>query len=153
METIKYKSNIIIVDYAHTPDAVLNIINTSKSITKNKIYVVIGCGGNRDKTKRSIMADICVNNADYSIFTSDNPRNESAGSILDDMICNIKKSNYIVISDREDAIKYAIDLLDNNDTLLILGKGHEDYQIINNKKIHFDDKEVVLKYIKCYNQY
>ena len=147
MDTIKYKTNRIIIDYAHTPDAVLNIIKASISFTKGKIYVIIGCGGNRDKTKRSKMANICTNNADYSIFTSDNPRNEKVEDIIFDMINNIEKDNYIVINDRKAAIEYGINLLNKNDSLLILGKGHEDYQIIGNKKIHFDDKEVVLDYI------
>ena len=147
MDTIKYKSNKIIIDYAHTPDAVLNIINTSREITKGKLYVIVGCGGNRDKTKRSIMANICVDNTDFSIFTTDNPRYENQDSIFSDMVSNITCDNYKIIYDRESAIKYGISLLNNNDTLLILGKGHEDYQIIGDKKIHFDDKEIVKKYI------
>ena len=147
METIKYKNNTIIVDYAHTPDAVLNIINCIKEITKGKIYVIIGCGGNRDKTKRSIMSNICIKKADYSIFTTDNPRYEKKENIIKDMLKNINNNNFEVIYDRDKAIKKGMQLLKNNDCLLILGKGHEDYQIIGNKKIHFDDKEVVLKYI------
>ena len=93
------------------------------------------------------MANICINNADYSIFTTDNPRFEKKEDIIYDMVSNLKDENYIVIYDREEAIKSAIKMLNKEDSLLILGKGHEDYQIIGKKKIHFDDKEVVLKYI------
>ena len=147
MESISYKNNKIIIDYAHTPDAVINIINTSREITKGKLYVIIGCGGNRDKTKRSIMANICVENTDYSIFTTDNPRYENQESIFSDMISNISNDNYKIIYDREEAIIYGLGLLKSNDTLLILGKGHENYQIIKDKRLHFDDKEIVKKYI------
>ena len=148
MDTIKYKNNNIIVDYAHSPDAVLNIIKTTKELTKNKLYVVIGCGGNREKEKRSIMANICVNNADYSIFTTDNPRNENQKDIFNDMTSNIEKDNYEIIYDRKEAICKAINLLKKKDSLLILGKGHEDYQIIKDKKIYFSDFDVVKNYIK-----
>ena len=148
MDIIHYKDSIIVIDYAHTPDAVSKVINTVKSFSKNKIYTIIGCGGNRDKTKRPVMANIAVNNTDFAIFTSDNPREEKQSNIFKDMTSNIKNDNYVIINDRKAAIKYGINLLKKNDILLVLGKGHEDYQIIGNKKIHFDDKEIVLDFIK-----
>ncbi|MDD3392140.1 MAG: UDP-N-acetylmuramoyl-L-alanyl-D-glutamate--2,6-diaminopimelate ligase [Bacilli bacterium] len=147
METIIFDTNKIIIDYAHTPDAVRNIIMTIKEIAQSKIYVLIGCGGNRDKSKRIEMAKMATDLADYAIFTSDNPRFEKPEDILDDMTCDLKNENYEVIVKREEAIKKGVQLLEKNDILLLLGKGHENYQIINDKKIPFDDKEQVLKII------
>lgn len=147
MEIINDDTNKIIIDYAHTPDAVKQIINTVKTFSKGKIYVIIGCGGNRDKTKRPIMAKIATDLADYAIFTSDNPRNEEPIEIINDMIKNLDNSNYEIELNREKAIIKGIQKLNINDILMILGKGHETYQIINNNKVHFDDKEIVIKNI------
>ena len=94
------------------------------------------------------MANISVNMSDYVIFTSDNPRKENLKNIINDMICNLNKNNYEICLDRKDAIRKGIDLLEKNDILFILGKGHEEYQEIDNIKYHFNDKEEVLKYIK-----
>ena len=148
MEIINYNDSKIIVDYAHTPDAVENILKSVKEFNKGKIYTIIGCGGNRDKTKRSKMAYIACNLSDYSIFTTDNPRNEKPENIINDMIQKLDTNNYEIIINRESAIEKGIQKLQKNDILLVLGKGHEDYQIINDKKIHFDDKEVIEKYIR-----
>ncbi len=148
MDIIKYKENNIIIDYAHTPDAVEKIINTVSNLNHNRIITIIGCGGNRDKTKRSIMGDISTTYSDYSIFTSDNPRYENPRKILKDMTCKLDKKNYRIIKNRKKAIKSGIQMLQKNDILLLLGKGHEDYQIIKNKKIHFSDKEIVYKYTR-----
>lgn len=153
MEIIQLKNNnFVIVDYAHTPDAVLNIlkeINNLVSINKlNNIYTVIGCGGNRDKSKRPLMGEIASKYSKKIILTSDNPRNENPLTIVNDMIVNIKKDNYIIELNRKLAIQKGIDLLNKYDFLLILGKGHEITQIINNKSNYFSDKEEVLKYIK-----
>ena len=145
MEMISKNNRLVIVDYAHTPDAVEKSINAIKNFAKNKIYVIIGCGGNRDITKRPQMAEIATSLADYAIFTSDNPRDEDPISIVNDMTNNLHKNNYEVIINREDAIKKGIHLLDNNDILMILGKGHEKYQIIKSEKIYFDDIEITLK--------
>lgn len=141
-------SNNIIIDYAHTPDAVLKIIENVKSCYKKKIITIIGCGGNRDKEKRPIMGEIATTNSDYVIFTNDNPRFENEISIMNDITSNLKTNNYEIIYDRKEAIKKGIDLIDNNSILLILGKGHENYQIIKDKKIHFSDKEIVIEYKK-----
>lgn len=142
---IIYKNNkMAIVDYAHTPDAVLNILECLKTLKYNKIITVMGCGGNRDKSKRPIMGDIATSNSDYVIFTSDNPRDEDPMSILKDITINLDKKNYEIESNRENAIKKGIQLLEKNDILIVLGKGHEKYQIIKNKKIFFDDKQIIL---------
>jgi UDP-N-acetylmuramoyl-L-alanyl-D-glutamate--2,6-diaminopimelate ligase len=148
MEKIKYKNNVIVIDYAHTPDAVLNILTTFKEISKKRMIVVIGCGGNRDKQKRPIMANITCRYADEVIFTSDNPRKESVETIIKDMISGLEYNNYEIEIDRKKAIKKGINKLKNNDVLLILGKGHEEYQIIDDKVIPFSDKKIVLQSIK-----
>lgn len=147
MEIINDDTNKIIIDYAHTPDAVKQILKTVKTFAKNKIYVIIGCGGNRDKTKRPIMAKIATDYADYAIFTSDNPRNENPEDIIKDMVDQLDKSNYEIEINREKAIIKGIQKLNINDILIILGKGHETYQIIKDEKIHFDDREIVIKNI------
>lgn len=146
-DIVNYNNNVIIVDYAHTPDAVLNILNAVNEYKEGKIYTVIGCGGDRDKSKRPLMGDIATGKSDYVIFTNDNPRSEKEEDIVNDIICNLDRDNYCVIYDRKSAIIKGIDLLNDKDILLILGKGHEDYQIIGKDRIHFDDKEVVLEYI------
>ena len=147
LDMIKYKKNVIFVDYAHTPDAVKNVLTKAIKFKKNKIYTIIGCGGNRDKTKRKDMGIIATELSDYVIFTNDNPRNEDEMEIVNDMINGIINENYEVILDRSKAIKRGIDLLNKKDILFILGKGHEEYQLINGIKHHFSDKEEVLNYI------
>ena len=146
MDSINYKDNLIIIDYAHTPDAVEKIINSVKNLG-NHIITIIGCGGNRDKQKRPIMGKIAASLSDYAIFTSDNPRLENPHSIILDIIQKLDTNNYEIEENREKAIKKGIQKLNKNDILLLLGKGHEDYQIINGKKYHFSDIEVVLKNI------
>jgi len=147
MDMIKYHTNSIFVDYAHTPDAVLNVISSAKEYQKGKIYTILGCGGDRDRTKRPIMGDIATKNSDYVILTNDNPRTEDEKQIMNDILAGVKTKNYEVIFNRREAIKKGISLLKENDILLILGKGHEDYQIIGHDKIHFSDKEIVLENI------
>ena len=138
----------VMVDYAHTPDAVSNVLKNVNEFKKGKVYTIIGCGGNRDKSKRKDMGIISTELSDYVIFTSDNPRSENPKDIINDITCDLVSNNYEIILDRKDAIIKGIQLLSKNDILLILGKGHEDYQIINGISYHFNDKEEVLKYIK-----
>lgn len=147
MDMIKKDSNVIIVDYAHTPDAVLKIITSCRELNPEHIYTVIGCGGDRDKTKRPIMSKIACENSDYVILTSDNPRSEDPNQIIDDMLQNLDNKNYEIVINREKAIEKGIQRLLKNDILLVLGKGHETYQIIGNTKYDFDDKQIVSKYI------
>nr|WP_154781743.1 UDP-N-acetylmuramoyl-L-alanyl-D-glutamate--2,6-diaminopimelate ligase [Flavobacterium sp. LC2016-13] len=137
-----------IVDYAHTPDALENVLKTIDDIrTKNEqLITVVGCGGNRDKTKRPIMAKIAADFSDKAILTSDNPRNEDPEVILDEMEKGIEAHNYkkmLRITDRKQAIKTACQLAQPNDIILIAGKGHETYQEINGVRHHFDDMETV----------
>ena len=137
-----------IVDYAHTPDAVENVLNTINEIRKpaGKVITVVGCGGNRDKGKRPMMASIAKKNSTQLILTSDNPRDEEPKDILSDMIAGLspeEQQQTLVIEDRETAIKTACMLAGKDDDILIAGKGHEDYQIIKGVKHHFDDHEIV----------
>ena len=137
-----------IVDYAHTPDALENVIQTIQEIRTpaQQLIVVCGCGGDRDRTKRPEMAQIAVKYADTAIFTSDNPRHESPGAILDEMAAGLDPgARFLRIVDRAEAIRTAAMLSRPGDILLIAGKGHETYQIIGDVKHHFDDKEEVGK--------
>jgi UDP-N-acetylmuramoyl-L-alanyl-D-glutamate--2,6-diaminopimelate ligase len=139
---------IAIVDYAHTPDALLNVLTTIKKLKRGfeQVITVVGCGGDRDKTKRPVMAEVACEYSDKVIFTSDNPRSEDPGQIIKDMEKGVlpgMKRKYISIVDRKEAIKTAISLAKPEDIVLIAGKGHEKYQEIKGVKNHFDDKEVV----------
>jgi UDP-N-acetylmuramoyl-L-alanyl-D-glutamate--2,6-diaminopimelate ligase len=139
---------IVIVDYAHTPDALLNVLATIKKLKKGfeQVITVVGCGGDRDKTKRPVMAEAACEYSDKAIFTSDNPRSEDPAQIIKDMEAGLTaaaKRKYISIVDRKEAIKTAISLAKPEDIVLIAGKGHEKYQDIKGVKNHFDDKEVV----------
>ena len=147
-QTFKTQTGIvIIVDYAHTPDALDNVLNTIESIrTKNEqLITVVGCGGDRDKTKRPEMADIASEKSNVAIFTSDNPRTEDAEEILREMEIGVKPQFYnrtLKITDRKEAIKTALKMAEPNDIVLIAGKGHETYQEINGVRTHFSDVEV-----------
>lgn len=138
----------VIVDYAHTPDSLENVLKTVKQFSKGKIFVVIGCGGDRDRSKRPIMASIATKLADVPIFTSDNPRSEDPFHILKEMEAGVEGNSYISIADREKAIYYAISNAADNDIIVIAGKGHETYQIIGNKIYTFDDRLVAARAIK-----
>ncbi len=138
----------VIVDYAHTPDGVKNVLETAAQIATGKIITVIGCGGDRDHKKRPIMGRIAAEFSDVVIATSDNPRTEDPEKILDDLESGIGQKNHERITDRRAAIFRAIELADAGDIVLILGKGHENYQILNTGKIHFDDKEIAREAIE-----
>jgi len=143
---------IAIIDYSHTPDSLQNALSTIRKIldgmkSKGKIISVFGCGGNRDKTKRPIMGDIATQLSDTAIVTSDNPRDEDPFDIINDIKDGIRKDNYMVIENREEAIKKAIELVGKKDVILIAGKGHETYQEIKGVKHHFSDKEILEKYV------
>lgn len=137
-----------IVDYAHTPDALLNVLATIKNLRQGyeKIITVVGCGGNRDKAKRPLMAEVACEHSDRVILTADNPRNEKPEDILKDMEAGINvvaRRKYITIADRREAIKTAVSLSNKEDIILIAGKGHEKYQEIEGVKYEFDDKKVL----------
>lgn len=146
-EIISVNGGKAIVDYAHTPDAVEKIISSTLEKKIGKVITIVGCGGDRDPKKRPIMGEIATRLSDYVIFTNDNPRTENEVNIMNDILAGVNKDNYKVIHDRREAIKNGLDMIGENDTLLILGKGHEDYQIIGHEKVHLSDKEEVLKYI------
>lgn len=140
-----------IIDYAHTPDAVDNVIKTINEIRKGRLITVVGCGGNRDKGKRPQMAQIAKRGSDQLILTSDNPRDEEPADILKDMaagLTNDELRQTLIIEDRESAIRTACTLAQDKDVILIAGKGHEDYQIIKGVKYHFDDHEIVKQFIR-----
>ena len=147
-EAYKVNNGYAVIDYAHTPDAVEKVITAYNELKKNKVITVIGCGGDRDPKKRPIMGDIATKLSDYVIFTNDNPRTEDPNNIMNDILKGVKTKNYEVILDRKLAIKKGIDMMNKNDILLILGKGHENYQIIGKEKHHLDDSEEVLNWKK-----
>jgi UDP-N-acetylmuramoyl-L-alanyl-D-glutamate--2,6-diaminopimelate ligase len=150
MDSIKVaNSPLIIIDYAHTPDALQNVLCTLKQLSNiDKLICVFGCGGDRDRQKRPIMGNIAYRLADYSIITSDNPRTENPIDIINQIVSGIDDENkYTVITNREDAILHAIKMASVNDVLLIAGKGHEQYQEINGTKYDFSDFLVVNKYL------
>ncbi|MDO5518817.1 MAG: cyanophycin synthetase, partial [Clostridium sp.] len=133
----------IIIDYAHTPDGLENILETAKAFTKGKLIAIFGCGGDRDKVKRPQMGKIGIDLADIAIITSDNPRSEEPMAIIEDIKAGLDKDNYIIIENRKEAIKKAIEIAEEGDVIVIAGKGHETYQILKDKTIHFDEREVV----------
>lgn len=138
-----------IVDYAHTPDGLENVLATIKEYVKGKAITVFGCGGDRDNSKRSVMGKVAGNYSDYCVVTSDNPRTENPESILDQIEVGIVETGckYIKMVDRKEAIEHAIDVAKEDDVILIAGKGHENYQILGHEKIHFDDAEIVKEYL------
>ena len=134
----------LIVDYAHTADGMKNVLNTIEDLPKNRIIIVFGCGGDRDKEKRPVMGKVAANYGDYFIITTDNPRSEDPEAIIEDIkkgITNINKG-YKVVIDRKDAIYEAINMAEKEDVIVIFGKGHETYQVFKDKTIHFDDREI-----------
>lgn len=135
----------VILDYCHTPDSMENTLKTVKDFAKGRVVSIFGCGGNRDKLKRPIMGEISGRLADFSIVTSDNPRYEDPDEIIDMIIPGLEKSHgkYIRIENRRDAIKYALENVQENDVIVLCGKGHEDYQEICGVKHPFDEKVIV----------
>lgn len=147
MEEVQYRERRIIVDFAHTPDGVFNVLNFLKEM-KKRIILVVGCGGSRDKTKRSVIGQIAVDNSHYVIFTSDNPRDEDEMTIIKDIIVDIEKENYEIVLDRKAAIKRAISISEPNDIIAILGRGNEKYQKVKGELIPLNDMEVVKEIIQ-----
>lgn len=145
-ERVGYKYDInydIIIDFAHTPDGLKNILETLKGYTKNRLIAVYGCGGDRDKVKRAELGRIGTEIADLAVITSDNPRDEDPMYIIKEIIAGITKSNYLAIENRTEAIKLALNMAEEGDVVVLAGKGHENYQITNEGVIHFDEREVV----------
>lgn len=138
----------VIIDYAHTPDGIKNVLSTVKKMPVNKLITVFGCGGNRDKTKRSEMGQVALGLSDYVIVTSDNPRDENPEMIIDEIVAGIESKKMVRITERKSAIEYALSIAKNNDVVAILGKGNENYQEIKGEKIPFSDYTVVENYFK-----
>ncbi|ASV66042.1 UDP-N-acetylmuramoyl-L-alanyl-D-glutamate--2,6-diaminopimelate ligase [Cytobacillus kochii] len=138
----------VIVDYSHTPDSLENALKTVQQLAKKRIFTVVGCGGDRDRTKRPLMAQITCKHSTDAIFTSDNPRTEDPGSILKDMEAGVKNESYVSIIDRKEAIQYAVNQAEPGDCILIAGKGHETYQIIGHEHFDFDDRLVAKEAIE-----
>jgi len=142
----------VVVDYAHTPDGLENILKSARAITKGRLIVVFGCGGDRDRTKRPVMGEIAGRYCELPIVTSDNPRTEDPLVIIEDVVAGLKKiltpDRYRVIPDRREAIREAIREAKKGDTVVLAGKGHENYQIIGRRKMHFDDHEEAEKLLE-----
>ncbi len=152
-ETVDYGQDFaVIVDYAHTPDSLENVLKTAKEVTKGKLITVFGCGGDRDKTKRPIMGEVAAKLSDYSVITSDNPRSEEPAEIIDQIEVGVKtiigEDKYTKIIDRRKGIEYAIKAAEKGDIVLIAGKGHETYQIVGDQILDFDDKKVAEEALK-----
>ncbi|MED1951591.1 UDP-N-acetylmuramoyl-L-alanyl-D-glutamate--2,6-diaminopimelate ligase [Brevibacillus centrosporus] len=145
----------VLVDYSHTPDSLENALITVKEFAKQQIFCIVGCGGDRDRTKRPIMAQIATKYADHTVLTSDNPRSEEPQAIIDDMLAGLSgvaQDRYTAVADRREAIHYAVSLAKPGDVILIAGKGHETYQIIKDQVLPFDDREVAREAIATYTQ-
>lgn len=146
------QSFYVLIDYAHTPDSLENILTTVRALSDEPIILVVGAGGNRDKTKRPQMGEIALKNSQHVIFTSDNPRYEDPSMIIDEMIGQTKKTNYMKIINRQEAIFQAINMAKKNDIIIIAGKGHEHYQEINGERFPFNDKHIVKQAILHYQK-
>ena len=133
----------IIIDYAHTPDGLENILSTVKAFTKNRMISVFGCGGDRDKVKRPQMGKIGCELSDIAIITSDNPRSEEPMDIINDIVKPLNYDNFVIEVNRKEAIRKAMNMALEGDVIVIAGKGHETYQILKDETIHFDEREVV----------
>lgn len=141
----------VIVDYAHTPDGLENILKTARSIAGKRLITVFGCGGDRDKTKRPLMGEIAAKYSDFCIVTSDNPRSEDPKAIIDDIVPGLLKvegSRYAIVVDRREAIRHAVYMAKPGDIVIIAGKGHETYQLIGDKILDFDDRKVAAEFLK-----
>ena len=132
----------VVVDYAHTPDALQNVLKTLHELEPRRLIVVFGCGGNRDRQKRPLMAEIVDRHADYAIITSDNPRKEDPSAIIDEIEKGVRSNRYEKMIDRTEAISRAISLAQPRDIVLIAGKGHENYQEFADHTVPFDDIQV-----------
>lgn len=135
----------VMIDYAHTPDGILNILNTVNGFKRGSVIIVFGCGGNRQKNKRPKMGEIAAKMADFCVVTSDNPRGEDPDEIIDDIVSGMNgyEDKFVRITNRREAISYALSRARENDIVLLAGKGHETYQVLGGETIHFDEREIV----------
>ena len=144
------KPYTVLIDYAHTPDGLENVLSSVKGFCQGRLIAVFGCGGDRDPMKRPIMGRIGTDIADIAVITSDNPRTEDPNKIIEDIVAGIEngKNNYKVIENRPKAIAYAMDIAEKNDIIVLAGKGHETYQEICGVKHHLDEREIVANYLE-----
>ena len=141
----------VVVDYAHTPDGLENILKTGRQIVENRLITVFGCGGDRDRTKRPLMGKIAAQYSDFCVVTSDNPRSEDPEAIIDEIIPGMNEipgSHYAKIVDRREAIHHALYLAKKGDLVVIAGKGHETYQLVKDKVLEFDDRKVAAEFLE-----
>lgn len=140
----------VMIDYAHTPDGLENILSSVKQYAQGRVITLFGCGGDRDRTKRPIMAKMACKYSDFVIVTSDNPRTEDPSAIINDILegMTLDKKSYVVIENRRDAIRYAVDMAENGDFVVLAGKGHEKYQILGREKVDFDEEKITLDIMK-----
>ena len=136
----------VLIDYAHSPDGVENILTAARAFTKGRVIALFGCGGDRDKTKRPKMGAIADRLADYCVVTSDNPRTEDPDAIIADILTGMDDTPRTVITSRPEAIRFALSIAKKDDVVVLMGKGHETYQEINHVKRHLDEREEVAKY-------
>ncbi len=135
----------VVIDYAHSPDGIINILKTAREYTSNRLITLFGCGGDRDRGKRPLMGEAAGRLSDFCIVTSDNPRTEEPMAIINDILPGINKTkcSYCLIEDRKKAIEHALNIGQRGDVIVIAGKGHETYQVLKNRTIHFDEREIV----------
>ena len=143
------KAYTVLIDYAHTPDGLENVLSSVRDFCRGRIISVFGCGGDRDPIKRPIMGHIGVKLADFAVITSDNPRTEAPMAIIEDILKGVEPGDgdYIVVEDRKTAIRYAMDIAEKDDIIVLAGKGHETYQDIGGTKLHLDEREEVAAYL------
>ena len=141
----------VIIDYAHTPDALENVLTTVRALTEKRVLCLVGCGGDRDRAKRPLMGEIAGRLADLTFLTSDNPRTEDPDAILKDILPGMKRSRgaYRLIPDRKEAIRAALAEAKEGDLLLLAGKGHETYQEVGGQTLHLDEREEIASYFGC----
>ena len=144
------KPYTVLIDYAHTPDGLQNVLSSVRKFCKGRLIAVFGCGGDRDSGKRPVMGKIGTDLADFAVITSDNPRNEEPSAIIEDIVKGVTcgKESYVVIEDRRKAIRYAMDKAEKNDIIVLAGKGHETYQEVMGVKYHMDEREIVADYLE-----
>jgi len=141
----------VFVDYAHTEDALRNVITSLRQVARRRVIVVFGCGGERDRLKRPRMGRVATELSDYCVVTSDNPRSEDPEAIAADILRGVKKKNFSLVLDRRAAIQRAVSAAAEGDVVLVAGKGHEGYQIFKDRVLRFDDREVVGECLRLVN--
>jgi UDP-N-acetylmuramoyl-L-alanyl-D-glutamate--2,6-diaminopimelate ligase len=143
------KDYTLLIDYAHTPDGLENVLSAVRGFCKGRLIAVFGCGGDRDRKKRPIMGQIGVRLADLAVITSDNPRTEVPSAIIDDIVAGLGDAkNYVVVENRVEAIHYAMKIAQKDDIIVLAGKGHETYQEVMGVKHHMDEREIVADYLE-----